>query len=44
MKSDLQIAREANIAPIDIIAEKAGFLPDELVPYGKYKAKIDNSA
>jgi len=44
MKSDLQIAREANIAPIDKIAEKAGFLPDELVPYGKYKAKIDNSA
>ena len=44
MKSDLQIAREANIAPIDKIAEKAGFLPDELVSYGKYKAKIDNSA
>ena len=44
MKSDLQIAKEAVMAPISEIAEKAGFLAEELEPYGKYKAKIDNSA
>ena len=44
MKTDLEIAREAELLPIDKIAEKAGFLPDELEHYGRFKGKISNSA
>ena len=40
MKSDLAIAREAVMAPIAEIAAAAGFLENELEPYGKYKAKL----
>ena len=31
-----------SIAPVDVrhVAEEAGILPDELEPYGKYKAKV----
>ncbi|BAK48226.1 formyltetrahydrofolate synthetase [Clostridium sp. SY8519] len=40
-KSDIEIAQEAEIRPINEIAEKLG-IPDEYVEnYGKYKAKID---
>ncbi len=44
MKSDLAIAREAALAPITEIAERAGFLESEIEPYGKYKAKICGEA
>ncbi len=44
MKTDLEIAREAKMLPIDAIAEKAGFLPGETEHYGHYKAKISNDA
>ncbi|OWY61249.1 hypothetical protein B7486_64795, partial [cyanobacterium TDX16] len=40
MKSNLEIAQEAVLRPIDEIAEVAGILPDELEPYGRYKAKV----
>ena len=40
MKSSLEIAQEAELRPIESIAEQAGLLPDEVDPYGRYKAKI----
>ena len=40
MKSSLEIAQEATLRPIDEIAEEAGLLPEEVDPYGRYKAKI----
>jgi len=40
MKTDIQIAHEANMLPIKNIAEELGVLDDELELYGKYKAKI----
>ncbi len=40
MKSDLQIAQEATIKPIVEIAETIGLTEDDLIMYGKYKAKI----
>jgi formate--tetrahydrofolate ligase len=41
MPSSLEIAQEAELRPIVEIAEAAGLLPDEIEPYGRYKAKID---
>lgn len=40
MKSDIEIAHEAKMKPITEIAEMLGIDKDELIPYGKYKAKI----
>ena len=40
MKTDIQIAHEANMLPIKNIADELGVLDDELELYGKYKAKI----
>src|SRR5262245_8113663 len=40
MKSSLEIAQEAELLPIETIAERTGLLPDEFEPYGRYKAKI----
>lgn len=40
MKTDVQIAQEASLLPIQEIAAKAGIKADELEPYGHYKAKI----
>ena len=40
MKTDIQIAHEANMLPIKTIADELGVLDDELELYGKYKAKI----
>src|SRR5579863_6803707 len=40
MKSSLEIAQEAEIQPIEQIGERIGLRPDELEPYGRYKAKI----
>jgi formate--tetrahydrofolate ligase len=44
MKTSLEIAQEAILQPIDDIAAEAGLLPDEVEPYGRYKAKISLSA
>ncbi len=43
MPSSLEIAQTATLKPIIEIAEAAGLLPDEVEPYGRYKAKIDLS-
>jgi formate--tetrahydrofolate ligase len=40
MKSSLEIAQEAELQPIESIAEQAGLHADEIEPYGRYKAKI----
>ncbi|MZI83084.1 formate--tetrahydrofolate ligase [Clostridium butyricum] len=40
MKSDIQIAQEAKMEPIKIIAEKLGLCEDDVEYYGKYKCKI----
>ena len=40
MKSDLQIAQEAQLKPITEIAESIGIKEEELDLYGKYKAKV----
>jgi formate--tetrahydrofolate ligase len=40
MKSDLEIAQEAQLEPISKIANELGLLEDEVELYGKYKAKI----
>jgi formyltetrahydrofolate synthetase len=38
--SDLEIAQEATLKPISQIAEEIGLLPEELLLYGPYKAKV----
>jgi formyltetrahydrofolate synthetase len=40
MKSSLEIAQEAELLPIETIAERTGLLPEEFEPYGRYKAKV----
>jgi formyltetrahydrofolate synthetase len=40
MKSSLEIAQEAELIPIDQIAENCGLEPEDIEPYGRYKAKI----
>jgi formate--tetrahydrofolate ligase len=44
MTSSLEIAQEAELVPIEAIAERIGLLPEEVEPYGRYKAKIGLSA
>ncbi|HEX7389791.1 MAG TPA: formate--tetrahydrofolate ligase [Acidiphilium sp.] len=41
MASDLDIARTATLRPIADIAASAGIPEDALIPYGRYKGKID---
>lgn len=43
MKTDIKIAQENQMQPITVIAEKLHLTPDEIEPYGKYKAKIDKT-
>src|SRR5579885_1583208 len=40
MKSGLEIAQEAVLRPITEIAAAAGLVPDEIEPYGSYRAKV----
>jgi len=40
MKSDIEIAQAAKMRPITEIAKILGLPEDEIIPYGKYKAKI----
>lgn len=40
MKSDIEIVREANMLPVQTVAEKLDITADELDLYGKYKAKL----
>ncbi|MEG1779564.1 MAG: formate--tetrahydrofolate ligase, partial [Oscillospiraceae bacterium] len=43
MKSDIEIAQLAKMNKISDIATDLGILPDELEPYGHYKAKISDT-
>ena len=43
MLSDIEIASAAKMLPIDQIAQSLGVLPEELEPYGRYKAKLAES-
>lgn len=40
MKTDIQIARETPLLPIDKIAEKIGIPAEKLEPYGRFSAKV----
>ena len=40
MLSDIEIAQQAKLEPIQQIAAKIGLTEDDLEPYGKYKAKV----
>ena len=42
MKSDIEIAQEAVLRPITKIAAGLGLDDDHVIPYGRYKAKIDH--
>jgi len=43
MLSDLEIAQQNQMVSIDKIAQSIGILEDELILYGKYKAKVKSS-
>jgi formyltetrahydrofolate synthetase len=43
MPSSLEIAQSAELRPIVDLAADAGLEPDEVEPYGRYKAKVDLS-
>jgi formate--tetrahydrofolate ligase len=40
MKSDIEIAQEARLRPVEEIAHDAGIHPDDFIPYGRDKAKV----
>ncbi|MCE5254541.1 MAG: formate--tetrahydrofolate ligase [Actinomycetia bacterium] len=40
MKTDIEIAHEATLVPVTEVAAGLGLEPDDIDPYGKYKAKI----
>ena len=42
MKTDIEIAQEAQMIPIKEVASSLGMSEDDLELYGKYKAKISN--
>jgi formate--tetrahydrofolate ligase len=43
MPTDIEIARQATLKPIADVADQAGVPEAALIPYGRYKAKIDVS-
>ncbi len=42
MLTDIEIAQNASMKPIAQVAEKLGLSEDQIIPYGRYKAKIDH--
>ena len=42
MKSDIEIAQEAKMKPIADIAASLGLADEDVIPYGRYKAKINH--
>ena len=42
MLSDIEIAQAAKMLPIVKVAEKLGLADEDLIPYGRYKAKINH--
>ena len=43
MKSDLEIAHEVTLKPIDLVAKNYGISEEDLELYGKYKAKLSQN-
>lgn len=43
MKTDIEIAREAKLKKIDLVAEEMGIPEERLSPYGRYMAKVDST-
>ena len=43
MKTDIEIARESKLLPIDQIADRVGIPTDVIEPYGRYVAKVPES-
>ncbi len=41
MKSDIEIAQEATMKPIAEVAASLGLREEDVIPYGRYKAKIN---
>ena len=44
MMTDIEIAQGTVLEPVVSVAERIGIRPDDLELYGKYKAKISDSA
>ena len=44
MKSDIEIAQEAKMKPIADIAAGLGLADEDVIPYGRYKAKVDRKS
>ncbi len=42
MRSDLDIARDVTLRPIQDVASEYGFDADGLEPYGRFMAKVDH--
>ena len=42
MKTDIEIAQEAKMKPITQIAAQLGLADEDVIPYGRYKAKINH--
>ena len=42
MKTDVEISQQANMLPINEVAEKYGIEEDDIELYGKYKAKLSD--
>ena len=42
MKTDIEIAQEAKMKPITEIAASLGLADEDVIPYGRYKAKINH--
>ena len=42
MKTDIEIAQSAKMKPITEVAAALGLSEESVIPYGRYKAKIDH--
>ena len=42
MLSDIVIAQAAKMLPFAKVAEKLGLTDEDLIPYGRYKAKVNH--
>ena len=42
MKTDIEIAQEAQMLPIEQVAQGLGLAAQSVSPYGRYKAKLDH--
>ncbi len=42
MKTDIEIAQAASMRPIAEVAKELGLSEDQVIPYGRYKAKLDH--